>query len=288
MMKKIIAFCTFLLLLSCDDGNFNVPEFNFDDDINSCGDLLLSKINGTEVLVIEIAEDNSSTDNAFFTTERADETFVLSETGSNTIAYRTFDTAPTTSYFCQNIPPTSPSVVNEWLGTGTLQVTTTLSIDDEDGVDPSDEDLNGDGDLTNDDTDGDSIADYIDFDDDGDGITTAAEDVDGDNDPTNDDTDGDGIPNYLDTDDDGDGIDTLLESLSDDDLDGTPDYLDTDTAVERDARTPAENEFIGSYLSTFIITNLQLTNPDAETISFDIYDFGSKTVDVTNPVIETP
>ncbi len=287
-MKKIVTLCTLFSLLSCDDGNFNVPEFNFDDDINSCGDLLLSKINGTEVLIVELAEDNTSTDNAFFTTEREDETFTLSETGSNTVVYRTFDASPTTSYFCQNIPPTTPNIVNEWIGTGTLQVTTTLSIDDEDGVDPSDEDLNGDGDLTNDDTDGDTFADYIDFDDDGDGVTTEDEDVDGDNDPTNDDTDGDGIPNYLDTDDDGDGIVTALENLSDDDLDGTPDYLDTDTAVERAPRTLIANQFIETYRSTFIINALQLSNPDLESISLDVYDFGTKTVTVTNTAIINP
>tara|TARA_R110002049_G_scaffold6697_3_gene41531 strand:- start:242 stop:1192 length:951 start_codon:yes stop_codon:yes gene_type:complete len=42
---------------------------------------------------------------------------------------------------------------------------------------------------------------YIDTDDDGDGVLTINEDINNDGDPTNDDTDGDGIPNYLDTDD---------------------------------------------------------------------------------------
>ena len=73
------------------------------------------------------------------------------------------------------------------------------------------EDLNGDYDLTNDDTDDDTFADFIDSDDDNDGTLTIDEDLepdsdltvdrDGDGDPTNDDTDGDGIPNYLDPDD---------------------------------------------------------------------------------------
>ncbi len=43
-------------------------------------------------------------------------------------------------------------------------------------------------------------------DDDDDGVSTANEDVNGDGDLTNDDTDGDGIPNFRDNDDDGDGI----------------------------------------------------------------------------------
>ena len=82
------------------------------------------------------------------------------------------------------------------------------------------EDLNGDYDLTNDDTDEDTFADFVDSDDDNDGTLTIDEDLEpdsdltvdrdgdgdptndiGDGDPTNDDSDGDGIPNYLDPDD---------------------------------------------------------------------------------------
>lgn len=62
---------------------------------------------------------------------------------------------------------------------------------------------------------------------DGDGILTEDEDLNGDGDPTNDDTDEDGIPNYLDEDDDGDGIPTIDEP-GDADGNGTPDYLEGD------------------------------------------------------------
>ena len=62
------------------------------------------------------------------------------------------------------------------------------------------EDLNGNGNLFDDDTDGDNIPDYLDRDDDGDGTLTRNEDLDNDGNPLNDDSDGDSIPNYLDTD----------------------------------------------------------------------------------------
>lgn len=71
---------------------------------------------------------------------------------------------------------------------------------DQDFVINNKEDIDGDGDVSNDDTDGDSVPDYLDIDDDNDGTATRLEDADGDGDPTNDDTDGDGIPNYLDAD----------------------------------------------------------------------------------------
>jgi FKBP-type peptidyl-prolyl cis-trans isomerase FkpA len=64
---------------------------------------------------------------------------------------------------------------------------------------------------------------------DNDGILSSNEDLDGDGNVKNDDTDGDLIPNYLDADDDGDGILTKDESLTEDtDGDGIPNYLDKD------------------------------------------------------------
>ena len=62
------------------------------------------------------------------------------------------------------------------------------------------EDIDFDENITNDDTDGDQIPNYLDGDDDGDGVGTRFEDLDNDGDPTNDDSDLDGIPNYLDED----------------------------------------------------------------------------------------
>ncbi|MFK7750559.1 MAG: Calx-beta domain-containing protein [Kordia sp.] len=84
---------------------------------------------------------------------------------------------------------------------GALSSCTGFEDTDEDGVFDTFEDVNGDNDLSNDDTDDDGIPNYQDADDDGDGINTADEDYDGDNDPTNDDSDGDGTPDYLDAED---------------------------------------------------------------------------------------
>ncbi|WP_144895661.1 Ig-like domain-containing protein [Lutibacter sp. Hel_I_33_5] len=110
------------------------------------------------------------------------------------------------------------------------------SDDDGDGVDTKDEDIDKDGDPTDDDTDGDGTPNYLDSDDDGDGIDSKDEDVNSDNNPANDDTDNDGTPNYLDSDDDGDGINTSDEDVNNDgnvnndntDGDGIPNYLDSD------------------------------------------------------------
>ena len=71
---------------------------------------------------------------------------------------------------------------------------------DNDWVINSDEDIDHDQIVNNDDTDGDNVPDYLDIDDDGDGVLTKKEDANGDGDPRNDDTDGDGVADYLDKD----------------------------------------------------------------------------------------
>ncbi|MCH3885074.1 hypothetical protein [Tenacibaculum aquimarinum] len=70
---------------------------------------------------------------------------------------------------------------------------------DQDGIPSIEEDLDGDGDPRNDDTDENFIANYGDADDDGDGKLTKEEDRNGDGDPRNDfnDPDNPTIPDYL-------------------------------------------------------------------------------------------
>ena len=93
-----------------------------------------------------------------------------------------------------------------------------------------DDDSDGDGVLDategTGDSDGDGTPDFLDADDDGDGIPTAEEDLDGDGDPTNDDADGDGTPNYLDADSNNNGIPDSYESGLDADGDGDVDADD--------------------------------------------------------------
>jgi len=114
---------------------------------------------------------------------------------------------------------------------------------DGDTVATTDEDLNADTNLANDDTDTDGIPDFVDNDDDGDLVLTTEEYVFGNRNAQNPnsilDTDNDGIPNYRDNDDDGDGVLTINEDYNannnpaDDDANsnGIPDYLDSAVAL---------------------------------------------------------
>ncbi len=107
---------------------------------------------------------------------------------------------------------------------------------DGDGLVNPDEDVDGNGDLRNDDTDDDGNPNFNDLNDDGDLFTTPEEDLNGNGDPRDDDSDLDGTPNYLDPDDDGDGIDNVddncplipNEDQADSDDDGVGDACEGD------------------------------------------------------------
>ena len=82
------------------------------------------------------------------------------------------------------------------------------------------------------------LYDFIkDTDHDNDGIPSWLEDVDGDGDPRNDDTNGDFFANYLDIDDDGDGVETIDEDANGD---GNPanDFIDPNNPTLADYLNP--------------------------------------------------
>lgn len=266
-----------LVLVACSGGKIDTPPFRFDDvPIGNCGNLVLHKIasDGKEALIIQLQEDNKN--GIFFNTE-GEKTYDVTKGGNANITHRTFDEKVTSGYFCKSVPPSSPKVTNEWFGEGKLTVKNKITLDDDDGIPAKEEDLNKDGNLKNDDTDGDGYPNYIDTDDDGDGLTTKAEDLNKDNNPKNDDTDGDGIPNYLDNDDDNDGVLSIRESKTKDaDNDKILDYLDPDTKLIIPAPSPATNVYQRNYRMEFKFSTLSLSNGYNTINHNDGYLFGIK------------
>ena len=269
-MKQVIIVFLAALLLSCNDGNVDVPSFDFSDvDISICGEenMVLYKVKDNEAIAIELV----GIIDTIFTDDGYNKNIKLSPTGANKITYRTFDDAPK-NYFCNNIPPTTPLTITEWTGEGSLDITVAFySEDDNDGIPTAEEDINGDGDYNNDDTDGDDIPNYIDIDDDGDGILTSVEKGKGD-------SDNDGIPDYLDDDDDNDNILTRYESTTeDDDGDGIVNYLDADskTPMTTPRKQLENNIYTIKYLTTFLISPLELTNKNGDVKRYEIFDYGN-------------
>ena len=299
MRQLIVLFCLFILASSCDDGDVITVEFDFDDTFSTCGELVFYKIKSdpAESLSIQITSPATTLDdllevdaNGILIAEEA--TFTINGS-SNTFNYRTYNTTPT-SFFCNDVPPSSITITSDAASTtGDVTITTVLTEDDEDGIPAEQEDLNNNGDLTDDDTDGDGIPNYIDEDDDGDNVLTATElidvdlvdsnsdgdnddDVDGDplTDPV--DTDGDGIPNYLDTDDDNDTVLTIDEENNTQDENPAndftnpeiADYLNNEVTTTVAATAYREHDIQQSFDVQLLIENLQLPNITQDTFYF--------------------
>lgn len=292
MKKSILALLVTTLLISCADGDIILTSFDFgDSQLEACGGAggyVFFKINNdaAESIALEL----NTEDELFLESSTRD--FVL-DGSFNKVNYRSFSDNVTSEYFCSNIPPTEPMVVNDYLGSsGTATLTTTTVLDDNDlieFVDSDDLNLEGFGDLDND-----GLANYYDEDDDGDNVPTAGEIGDDPENPL--DTDGDGIFNYLDEDDDGDGVLTRYEVSSSDDLDPTDDITDPDVGpnyLNPDVSTEVivdqfriHNYSLNSDISLFI-SNLVLSN-GAEQITQESLNMGSITDIVNITVTLTP
>ncbi|MFT5864190.1 MAG: hypothetical protein ACI828_002864 [Flavobacteriales bacterium] len=270
-MKKILVILTALLIWSCDDGDIIVTSFDFDEQtLQTCTDFdfVYFKINpdNNETLALQF-----STTLPFQTEEGSRE---ISLSSSNQITYRRFNRDITASYFCNAIPPTQPTVVEEFTSNvGDITLVTVGTLDDEDGI-PAELEAGMD-------TDGDGIENDLDFDDDGDNVPTRFEGVvitDGIIDVLlTRDTDGDGTFDYLDTDDDGDGTLTIdedpnmdldpMNDNSDPDDDTTDDYLNPDIDTSYDIEAFREHETVFDDIEiTITMTNLDFRNENGEEV----------------------
>lgn len=105
LMKKLFILFLAFTLNACDDGDFNVPAFEFTEKVNSCGEFVLYKTNtkNTEVLAITLPSTALGT--------AAPVAFPISTTVTAT--YRIFDVGIGVNYFCQAIPPMEPKILKE-------------------------------------------------------------------------------------------------------------------------------------------------------------------------------
>ena len=290
-MKTLICFLILSgFFLACDDGDIIVTTFNFDEaNLNNCGgpgNYIFFKINNNTSESISLSLGTS--DILFI--ESGSRVFVLNGT-SNIVNYRIYNGDITNSYFCNSIPPISPDVITEFIGSsGEATLVTDVTLDDMDGiVEDSTSSL---------DTDEDSLLDFYDEDDDGDNVPTIIElgtDFLNGISKTPQDTDKDGTPDYLDDDDDGDGTLTRYEDTNGD-LDPTNDI--TDPSVGADYLNPniTTETIIDEYRShtynlksdiSLILSNLVLINGE-EQITQETMDMGN-IEDVLNlEVIITP
>jgi len=123
-MKKLITLFIALSFFSCNDGDFDVPAFEFTSPVNSCGEYILyiTNSNSTEVLALTLS-----------TTQINSEIGVVSHAISSIVEanYRIFEEGIGTDYFCQSIPPSKPKVLKELNAeSGFINITTSEVLTD--------------------------------------------------------------------------------------------------------------------------------------------------------------
>lgn len=118
-MKKLLILFLAFTLNACNDGDFDVPVFEFTEEVNVCGNFVLyiASTNSTEVLVLTLPSTALGTA----------PTLALPISATVNATYRIFDKAIGTSYFCQDIPPLEPKILKELKAdeTGTINIAAT-------------------------------------------------------------------------------------------------------------------------------------------------------------------
>ena len=299
-MKKWFIISA-LLLFSCNDGDIITETLEFGDTFEACGELVLYKVktNPNETLSFQITSPAISLEDLLQTEPASDTNPPLVNLvnptpasftvgSSNILTFRSYDAAPN-NIFCNDVPPTNIVITQDFTSSsGEAAFTISLVEDDNDGIPAEFEDLNGNGDLNDDDTDGDGLPNYLDPDDDGDNVLTINEEVNFDASlanplslALNTNSNEDNIPNYLDNDDDGDGVLTINEEQFTQNLNPTddisnstigPDYLnfnEIESVTTMEYRDHIITQTFTVALKFFNITfpNIQYTELDFGTLN---------------------
>lgn len=143
-MKKTFGLLLLLLALNaCDDGDMVFESFNFDNVSSAdCGSAStinsVFKINGNEALLLKIDgaqtildANGNPADVALFPFRNqitGDNSRIYKINDKTRVIHRVFNSAVDKTYFCQEIPPASPSVASESStlvnGNGTIEIKT--------------------------------------------------------------------------------------------------------------------------------------------------------------------
>jgi hypothetical protein len=292
MRKLFLIVFPVLILTTCSDGDVIEIALEFDKELSLCGD-----VNSDNYVIYDTKSDpnesltllfpTGTTNNLIFNPVNNPHIATFNINGASIrFNYRTYDGNPL-ELICQEIPSSIINIIDDFSATnGLVTATSTFVDDDNDNVPTLLEDINGNGNLEDDDTDGDGIPNYKDADDDGDNVLTIRENPDLNDDGNIDDaqdTDANGIPDYLDEDDDGDGVITRYEdensngNLSDDFAPSSAvvRYLDN-TAID----TFVYDVFNTNVFSRIITVEFIIEDVDLEILNTDLIDLGTYTVSI--------
>lgn len=128
-MKNAVTLIVLSIFLSCDDGDLTIDSVDFDsietaqtcDTVSTTTDSVLFKINGDEALILEVASGT-------FKNEVSTEIIEQEISTTTKLTYRIFSDDVSSDYFCDDLPPISPIVIEEVTAEdGTVFITTTTT-----------------------------------------------------------------------------------------------------------------------------------------------------------------
>ncbi len=114
-MKRLLLLFLFIGFYSCSDGDLQIDVIDFDDvSIQFCetqttvNSTIFFKISGDEALILELQA-------GLLINETSTDTIRSAVPTQSKIMYRLFSENVSKDYFCSDIPPITPSVVDEVL-----------------------------------------------------------------------------------------------------------------------------------------------------------------------------
>ena len=112
-MKNLFVLCIITLLVSCNDGDLQIETIDFDSvGISTCestvttSSTIFFKINNKEALILELQS-------GVLKNEVSDGVITSLVPSQSKLTYRVFSDNVTSNYFCDTLPTTTPSVLEE-------------------------------------------------------------------------------------------------------------------------------------------------------------------------------
>ncbi len=129
-MKKVAIIFTLLIGWGCSDGDLQIENIDFDGGTVDFCPLLFEQEDTERVLFFKIIEDESlilDLQSGLIENETAAETITSNLESQSVLTYRLFSENVSNSYFCSDIPPLTPGVLQETTASaGTVNLVTSV------------------------------------------------------------------------------------------------------------------------------------------------------------------
>ena len=111
-MKKLITFFLCISILSCDDGDLDIPAFDFEKIVYGCeikdNNYTLFRLGIAETIIVTLSKTDLKE-------QETEDPIKVPITAENVI-YRTFSDQISQDYFCKDVPPIEPRILSNWTG----------------------------------------------------------------------------------------------------------------------------------------------------------------------------